>query len=86
MKVKDIITLVISLIIIIGAIYFFYTMFSPGSSNEEIEISAVEEVKMEYTGNIDKYKDILESVESFTDYGKPELDGIGRTNPFAPIE
>ncbi len=41
---------------------------------------------VKFPGKEDLNKKTIEKIESFTDYGEPSLDNIGKSNPFAPIE
>ena len=84
MKTKDIIAVTLCALVIAGSIYYILKLSSPAKPKTE-EKTEAEKISEEFTGELDKYKDTLEEVSKFTDYGKPPLDGIGRANPFAPL-
>lgn len=84
MKTKDIITLIISSVVIVGSIYFILGMNKP--KEVTVEESEVDTARAEYTGNLDSFKETIEDIQESTDYGEPNLDNIGRENPFAPLQ
>lgn len=85
LKTKDIVTMIISLIFIGGSIYFMFKILSPKKPKEtktETERTVEEAKKLDV--NIDNKS--LEKVESLTDYGKPTLENIGKTDIFSPAQ
>ncbi|MCX6328226.1 MAG: hypothetical protein NTZ85_01745 [Bacteroidia bacterium] len=84
MKKKDIITIVISMIFIIGAAFFGYKLLFPKkASNTSQDQKQKQQQEQKFTGNIDET--MLEKVNSLQDYGEASLDNIGRANPFGPL-
>lgn len=85
MKKKDIIAVVFSGIIIIASVTYGIKMISPKKEVKQ-EASQAEKISNEFTGDFDKYKDTIDAIEKYTDYGKPSLDNIGKKDLFAPIQ
>jgi hypothetical protein len=84
MKKKDIITLVISILVMGVSIFFLWGMLfpkAPATSNTNNTQQTA--VKNEFTGNIDN--DTLDQIKKLNDYGEAPLDNIGRVNPFGPL-
>jgi hypothetical protein len=84
MKKKDIISLIICLIIIVVAIYFGLKMMGIGpKSTPKTASTTTKTQEKTFTGNIDQ--ETLDNISKLNDYGEASLDGIGRVNPFAPL-
>jgi len=83
MKTKDIVALVMSIFVIAGSAYFLVRISSTNKPKEKT-VPVVEQYKAGFTGKIDK--DTLGNINSTMDYGKPNLDNLGRENPFAPLQ
>lgn len=79
MKVKDIITLIIAILIISVSGYFMLQLISPSSGNENI-VSESEKVQ-EVPKSIDEKT--YTTVKDLSDYGVPSLSNIGKKNIFA---
>ena len=78
--------MIISFMVIIGAVAYILIMYSADEPiSAEEEVSEAETIRAEYTGDIEQYNDVIKKVSSFTDYGEPDLDNVGRENPFAPL-
>jgi hypothetical protein len=78
-KKKDIITLSIATILIIASLYFAYTLLFPAPKP-----AATTQKKKEQTtipAEIDSKT--FQTVSTLSDYGKPNLDGIGKNDLFA---
>lgn len=87
MKKKDILVLLIALVMIGGSGFAIYKMLAPASSSTETGTNTNTDANGNtdtITGNIDDTA--IEEVVTRTDYGEAALDGIGRTNPFGPLE
>ena len=86
MKKKDILVLLIAIVMIGGSGFAIYKMLAPAQAATEIEAgtNTTNNTTTTITGNIDE--DAIEEVVNRTDYGEAALDGIGRTNPFGPLE
>jgi len=84
MKKKDIISMVVSLIVIVVAVYFGLQMMGigPKKAPKKVQTTAATNEKT-FTGNIDQTT--LDSINKLNDYGEATLDNIGRVNPFAPV-
>jgi len=87
LKPKEIISLVISVVVIAASIFFLLnTMGGKKDKVGEVKKQAVEEV-IKVPTEIDE--EVLSRVEKTNDYGTPDLNNIGRVapdNPFAPID
>jgi len=85
LKKKDIITLVISLVVIGVAIFFMFKMLGSGTKENTAQSTTQQTQKAEpiITGNIDS--DTLADIKKYKDYDEAKLDNIGRVNPFAPL-
>jgi hypothetical protein len=77
-KKKDIILLSVSLIVILVSVYFSFGLLFP--SNEDTTADNATKKEKIVPSSIDEtgYK----SVETLSDYGKPNLDGIGKSDLF----
>jgi predicted metalloprotease len=84
MKKKDIISIVVSLIIIVVALYFGLQIMGvfPKKTQKTAATNNTEKEKT-FSGNIDQ--ETLDNINKLTDYGEANLDNIGRKDPFAPI-
>jgi len=86
MKTKEIVSVVASSLVIVGSLYFAFGMIKPGDSKQATDkVTPADKIRQEYSGNIKKYKDTLDEVKTFDDYGEPALGDLGRDNPFAPL-
>jgi uncharacterized protein YpmB len=79
MKKKDIITLIIASVIIIASIVLGMKLLNPAPKNTQQNTEA-QSIKT-ISGEIDE--NTLKKIESLSDYGKPNLDNIGKTDLFA---
>lgn len=77
MKKKDIFVVAICTVIIIGSIFFILNGFTAKSPQKPVQNKAT----IEFSGNIDKGS--IEKMKTRKDYGTPNMDNIGRENPFA---
>lgn len=79
MKTKDIITLVIAGLFIIGSIVLGVKMLNPTpkNANQNTEAQNIKTI----SGEIDE--NTLKKIELLADYGKPNLDNIGKADLFA---
>lgn len=84
-KAKDKIIAVISGVVLIGAVYFMYTILFPKANTTKSTSGQTEDgaVARTITGKIDT--STLDKVKAYKDYGSATLDDIGRVNPFGPI-
>jgi len=82
MKKKDIITLIIAAIVIIVCIYFGLKLLFPSSDSEK---SRKESTPKEQTTQIPVEIDenTFKTISTLSDYGKPSLDNIGKSDLFA---
>lgn len=80
MKQKEIITLVVGIIAIITSVFLGYRMLFPKTENS-IKKSEADQIK-----TVPKYSDlnnqVLKKIYILKDYGKPNLDNIGKENLF----
>jgi uncharacterized membrane protein len=84
MKKKDIITIIVSLIVMIVALYFGLKMMGVIDSDKKEAVDVETEVDKIYVpGEIDE--ETLQELNKFNDYGEASLDNIGRVNPFGPL-
>lgn len=82
MKKKDIITLSVATIVIVVCIYFGIKLFSPSSgSQKSTEESAPKEQTTQIPVEIDE--NTFKTISTLSDYGKPPLDNIGKSDLFA---
>lgn len=77
MKKKDIIVLVLCALVIIGSIYFIMKGFSSKPTAPVVENKET----INFTGEIDT--EAIDKLQKRKDYGSPNMDNIGRENPFA---
>lgn len=80
MKKKEIITVIFSLIIIGVAVYFAMTFLFPKKNTavlDEKKVNTVVPVQREFD------KNTLDAVDGFEDYGKPQLDNLGKEDLFS---
>jgi len=79
MKRKEIITLAIATVVIIASVFFMLRLLNPApkSSTQSTEADKIKSV----SATIDE--NTLKKIESLSDYGKPSLDNIGKTDLFA---
>ena len=85
MKKKDIFVLLFALVMIGGSGFAIYKMLAPAQPATETETNVdTAATTTTITGEIDE--EAIEEVVARTDYGEAALDGIGRTNPFGPLE
>jgi len=86
MKKKDIITLIISIIIISITLYFMLKMIFPASSTSTTSSNAneagVEVEKSEWQIDDTFYE---EEISDLNNYGEAGMDNIGREDPFGSI-
>lgn len=77
-KTKDIVTLVIATVIMIGSIVAIYSMLNPTqqTTSQTSEADKIKKIPTSFDENT--YKEI----EALSDYGKPELDNIGKADLF----
>ena len=87
MKKKDIITLAVCSVFIIGAFVVIYFMFFPPTSkataNNNTTASTVNQ-PAKISGNLDQ--DTLNKINDLKNYVSTNLDNIGRTDPFGPLK
>lgn len=84
MKKKDVISIVVSLVVIAVAVYFGLQMMGIGPKKPAPKVeSETTTPEKTFTGNIDQ--STLDSINKLNDYGEATLDNIGRVNPFAPL-
>ncbi len=88
MKSKDILTLVISGVIIVGCLILAAVVFFPSSKakNSTSNSQTTSSNNTEITIDREKSKEVLDQINSLKKYGETTLDNIGRVNPFAPID
>lgn len=79
MKKKEMITLVVAVGVIAVSIYFILQLLFPKAPAEETNTES-DNIPTVPT-NIDE--DTLKRVEDLSDYGKPDLTGIGKSDLFA---
>ena len=79
MKQKDIITVIISFLVIVGAVVFMMGGFEKPKSQD---IPKVQE-KVDFTGNIDE--GAIDKLKQRGDYGTALPGNYGRSNPFAKL-
>jgi hypothetical protein len=81
MNRKNIITLVVAALAIGGCIYFLYTMLAPkpktSTTTKSEAVKATELVPAEINENL------FQKINTLSDYGKPDLSGIGRSDILA---
>lgn len=82
MRKKDIITLVIATVVIIASLYFGIKLLFPSSSQESTtKESAPKEQTTQIPVEIDE--NTFKTINTLSDYGKPPLDNIGKSDLFA---
>jgi uncharacterized protein YxeA len=86
MKRKDILTLIISIVIIALSLYFALRNISPSSntstSTNTEDTKTTKGEKTEWQIDDAFYK---EEISNLNNYGESGMEGIGRENPFGPI-
>lgn len=80
MKTKDIVTLIIALVIIVVSGYFGYIMLFPKQTSNQQETVQAEKVPV-VPKEIDEKT--YQAVDGLSDYGKPALNGLGKSDLFA---
>ena len=85
LKPKDIVTLVISVVVIIVAGYFVIKFLGIGTktTTPQTTTEQAQEQAQTISGNIDN--ETLANIKKYKDYDEAKLDNIGRINPFAPL-
>lgn len=85
LKRKDIISLIVCVVVIIGAGYFAFRLLGGSSKKTTTQTTDQQTQQQEVTisGNIDN--DTLANIKKYKDYDEAKLDNIGRINPFAPL-
>jgi len=78
MKKKDIAALVVCVCIIIGSV----TIILRTLTKSPVKVQQAKET-IQFTGNINN--DEIEKLKQRKDYGVPNMDNIGRDNPFASL-
>lgn len=81
MKKRDIITLVIAGIVLLASIYFIVQLIFPGKPKETKDKGSSLQTVEEVPQNIDST--VFQTISTLSDYGKPNLDNIGKTDLFA---
>ena len=79
-KTKDVITLIVATIVIVGAVFAIFMLLNPKSNtpaSQKSTTSATENL----SSTIDQ--NTYNKINSLSDYGKPSLTGIGKTDLFA---
>lgn len=80
-KTRDLIVVVVSLVIFIGAILFILESMGGGSSEQESSEQSFEPITEEVF--VTEYDaSAYESIKGFTDYGKPDPSNLGKDNIF----
>jgi len=82
-KAKDIITVTVCILIIAVSVYFLYNFLTAGNSSSAKKEEDSKKTFITLPETIDEKS--YEKVNGLIDYGKPNLDNIGRSDPFAPI-
>ncbi|MCL4386928.1 MAG: hypothetical protein M1355_00780 [Patescibacteria group bacterium] len=82
LKVKDIITVIISIILIIGSGYYIYKMVWGGKPSEAKSQASEVQKENPLPEQIDSKT--YDQVNKLTDYGKPTLENLGKVDPFTP--
>lgn len=77
MKKKEIITLVIALVVIVGSAYGAYRILFPKT---KVETQGVKTEVVPVPSEIDNTT--YGAVEGLKDYGKPNIDSVGKTDLF----
>jgi hypothetical protein len=78
MKKKDIITLVVATVIIVVSVYFSLSLLFPKTTVKEVKTTE-DEITVPEKIDDNTYR----TVSTLSDYGKPNLDGLGKENLFA---
>lgn len=79
MKPKEIVTLIVALVVLVVSVYFGYNLMFPNQNANQAEVVEAEKVNV-VPKDIDEKT--YQSVEVLSDYGKPNLDGLGKPNLF----
>ncbi|MEI6266827.1 MAG: hypothetical protein WCP14_02980 [bacterium] len=90
MKKKDIITLAVSGVILIGCAVFVIMVFFPSfglnpSATVETKTVTSQTKITEEAINSQESKDVINKINELKKYGETDLDNIGRPNPFGPL-
>lgn len=78
MKKKDIVALIISAIVIVFSVYFIIQLVS---STPKTTTNSVADSVTSVSGEFDE--NTIEKILSLSDYGKPSLSGIGKSDLFS---
>jgi large-conductance mechanosensitive channel len=81
MKKKDIITLAVAAIIISASIYFVVRLL--GSTSKKATVTTNTGAENATTVPKDFDEKTLKRIEDLSDYGKPTLENVGKTDLFA---
>lgn len=82
MSKKNIITLVVGIIIMAASGYFIYTLLFPNKTTNQNNTSSTTNSKNQNISvNFDDKT--FKSINTLSDYGKPALSGIGKSDLFA---
>jgi len=85
MKKKDLIVLSAAAVLILGSFVFIYFMFfAPKTKTGAATIKSVVDKQSTITGVFDDAT--LSKISGLKNYVSTNLDNIGRTNPFGPLE
>ena len=90
MKKKDIITLVVSGLIIVGCLIFVVMYFFPSVGAQpkaSVKTTTTEtETKITADGvNSKDNQELIDKINNLKEYGETNLQDIGKSNPFAPL-
>lgn len=85
MTKKDIITLTVALVIICVCAYFGYTLLTNSGKSTQTSQNTTENENKAAKNNIPKTIDetTYKTINTLSDYGKPELSGLGKPDLFA---
>lgn len=79
MKKKDIIVVIICVLVITACVFIIFRSLSPKADSTSTE----KKETIEFTGNIDE--EGVKKLKERKDYGQPNMENIGRENPFARL-
>lgn len=84
MNKKDIITVIIAGSVLVLSIFFIMSLLSPKTNINQNQQGPKKE-RTEISGDINEYERSLQDIKNLKDYGEGDLAGIGRVNPFGPL-